>query len=275
MKNLFVLAFILCTNVIYSQYYYSDLIGTGQTNQQYKLIRSAGLKKIIATGFEANNEPSKDFVLEQQVNNNAQQIVTRSATIGSLESYFTSSYQNGKISRTYDSNSNAINVVEYKYDASGKLLSTYSTSKDFDGTFMSTEAHLWRYNELQNPSQMFKIKNGTDTTFISFKFDDNGNVAEETWQRKNREIERYYYYYNNKNLLTDIARYNRKAQQLLPDYMFEYDSNGRITQMTQTQAATANYLIYRYAYNDRGLKEKEQVYNKKKEYLGKVEYSYQ
>ena len=275
MKNLFVLALMLCAKYSYSQYYYSDIIGTGQTNQQYKLIQGSGLKRIVAAGFEANNEPSKDFVLEQQVNNNAQQIVTRSATIGSLESFFTSSYQNGKISRTYDSNSNAINVVEYKYDNEGKLISTQSISKDFDGTFMSTETHLWNYNGSLHPTQMLKIKNGTDTTFITFKYDDNGNVAEEIWQRKNREIERYYYYYNDKKQLTDIARYNRKAKQLLPDYMFEYDANGRINQMTQTQAATANYLIYRYAYNDRGLKEKEQVYNKKKEYLGKIEYSYQ
>ncbi len=274
MKNLLVYFLLFCSNYAYSQFYYADVVGTGQTNQQYKLIESQRLKRISAAGFEPNNEPSKDFLLEQEVNAKAQQIVTRSATIGNVESYFTSTYQNNRISRTYDSNANAINMVEYTYDTKGNLLSTRSTSKDFDGQFMSTETHLWNYNDDGLPTQMLKIKNGSDTTFVTFKLEDN-NVSEEVWVRNRREIERFYYYYNARKQLTDIVKFNRKAKQLLPDYMFEYDNSGRINQMTQAQATSANYLIYRYSYNDRGLKEREQVYNKKKEYLGKIEYSYQ
>lgn len=275
MKNLFAFTLILLSYSSYSQYYYSDVLGTRQTNQQYKLIQSQQLKRIVATGYESTNEPSKDFLLEQQVNANSQQIITRSATIGSGESIFTSVYSNGRITRTHDSSSNAINTVEYSYDQSGSLLSTTAVSKDFDGLFTSTEVHKWSFNETGQPVQMLKIKNAVDTTYITFKLDEKGNVAEELWKRNNREIEAYYYYYNDKNQLTDIARFSRKAKQLLPDYIFEYDANGRIVQMTQAQANSANYLIYRYVYNDRGLKEKEQVYNKRKEYLGKIEYNYQ
>jgi hypothetical protein len=45
--------------------------------------------------------------------------------------------------------------------------------------------------------------------------------------------------------------------------------------MTQTQSGSANYLIWRYSYNENGMKEKEVVFNKQKELLGRIEYRYQ
>jgi YD repeat-containing protein len=275
MKKFLVAALLLCSGYTYSQYYYVDVVGTKQTNQQYKLIAGHQLKRINATSFDANNEPSKDFVLEQRVNNNAQEIVTRSATIGTVESYFTSQYNNGRVVKTRDSSSHAINTIEYQYDNAGRVLATHATGKDFDGTFTSTESHLWSYNDKGHPVSMLKIKNDKDTTSVTFKYDDDDNVAEEIWRKKNRVIETYYYYYNPKKQLTDIVRYSRKARQLIPDFTFEYDSNGRVSQMMQTQSASANYLIYKYTYNDRGLKDKEIVFNKQKELLGRVEYAYQ
>jgi hypothetical protein len=44
--------------------------------------------------------------------------------------------------------------------------------------------------------------------------------------------------------------------------------------MTQTQRGRANYLIWKYNYNENGMKNKEVVYNKQKEFLGKIEYTY-
>jgi hypothetical protein len=57
--------------------------------------------------------------------------------------------------------------------------------------------------------------------------------------------------------------------------MFEYDNMGRVSQMTQTQSGSANYLVWKYSYNENGMKQKEVVYNKKRELLGRIEYSYQ
>lgn len=257
-----------------AQFYYSDIIGTKQTNNVYRLLRSFQTKKISAISYEGS-EPSKDFVLEQTVSKDGKQVITRSASVGNAESFFTGNYENNQVVRTVDSGNNAINTVLYNYDKSGKLVTTNSVSKDFDGTFTNTETHLWSYNEQGQPTTMLKLKNLTDTTSITFKIDEDGNVTEEVWRRNNRTTETYYYYYNDKKQLTDIVRYNRKAKQMLPDYMFEYDSKGHINQMTQTQSGTANYLIWRYTYNENGMKEKEVVYNKKKELLGRIEYSYQ
>lgn len=275
MKNvLFVASLLFFAANAKAQYYYLDIVGTKQTNQQYKLLRSFQYKRISAISFEGN-EPSKDFVLEQIISNDGRQIITRSATIGSTESFFISSYQNNRVIKTVDSSKNAINTVLYNYDNAGRLFSTTNTSEDFDGKFISTEKHIWSYNEKGLPEKMLKIKNETDTTLMTFTFDEQDNVAEERWLKNNRSLETYYYYYNPKKQLTDVVRYNRKAKAMLPDYMFEYDAKGHILQMTQTQKGSANYLVWKYLYNEDGMKQKEVVFNKQKEMLGRIEYSYQ
>lgn len=257
-----------------AQYYYLDIVGTRQTNQQYKLLRAFQYKRINATSFEGN-QPSKDFVLEQTIANGGQKIITRSATIGSTESFFISYYENNKVVKTVDSSRNAINTVTYEYDNTGKLLSTNTSSVDFDGKFTSSEIHRWSYNERGLTEKMIKIRNNSDTTLVNFIFDEQDNVAEEKWAKNNKTTETYYYYYNAKKLLTDVVRYNTRAKAMLPDYMFEYDTKGRIIQMTQTQKGNANYLVWKYLYNEDGMKQKEVVFNKQKEMLGRIEYNYQ
>jgi YD repeat-containing protein len=258
-----------------AQYYYSDIIGTQQTNKQYKTLIGQQLKKISAVSYEPNNQPSADFLLDQIIDNNKQQVITRSKSSTNGEAYFISTYQQNRLAKTVDSSASAINTVNYQYDGTGKIKSISSTNKDFDGTLISSEVHSWFYNDAGQPEKMFRIKNNSDTTSVTFNYDEAGNIAEEIWKKKNRTQETYYYYYNPKNQLTDIVRYNRKAKQMLPDFILEYDEKGRVVQMTQTQGASANYLVWRYAYNPQGLKTKEMVYNKKKEFLGKIEYAYQ
>lgn len=271
-KVLVVMVLLIVSRQAGAQYYYLDVIGTQQTNDQYKKIIQHNLSSISATSFEQNSEPIPDFVLEQTISNN--QIITRSSSINSKESFFKSYYDNQQLLKTIDSNSSAINTVIYKYNSQGKLLSSTSSNKDFDGTFDQSEVHLWKHDNAGRLVNMLKIKNSADTMLIEFKHDEAGNLIEENWKKNNRIIETYYYYYNSKNQLTDIVRFNRKAKQMLPDIMFEYDAAGLVSQMIQTQGTSANYLIWRYVYNNKGLKEKEFAFNKKKELLGKIEYAY-
>lgn len=274
MKNIVLTALIIFAfSQAEAQYYYTDIIGTKQTNQQYRLLRAFQYKRVNATSY-AGDQPSKDFLLEQTITDDGRRVITHSAAIGNMESYFISNYQNNKVSKTVDSGNNAINTVIYEYDNTGKVISTSATSKDFDGTFTNEERHLWSYNDKGLPEKMIKIKNKNDTTLVTFTYDDD-NVAEERWTKNNRIIETYYYYYNPKKQLTDIVRFSRKAKAMLPDYIFEYDTKGRITQMIQTQSGSANYLVWRYTYNENGMKDKEVVFNKQKEMLGRIEYKYQ
>jgi hypothetical protein len=274
MKKLLPLFILLLSgNLLQAQYYYLDVLGTQQTNQLFKTIKTNQLKKITATSYENTNEVSPDFVLEQTISD--QKIVTRSKTIGNSPSFFISIYSANKLIATTDSSKNAIVKVEYKYGNDNKLVSVSSVSKDFDGLFTTTEDHVWSYNEKGQPEKMLKIKNSLDTTFITFSYDAQENVAEEIWKKKNRKVEVYYYYYNPKNKLTDIVRFNNRARQMLPDYIFEYDNSGKLIKMVQSQHANANYLTYKYQYNDFGLKEKEIIFNKQKQLLGRIEYKYQ
>ncbi len=273
MKNILLPVFIILSFMqVNAQYYYSDIIGTKQTNQQYKLLRAFQFQHINAISFDGN-QPAKDFLLEQVIADDGRQITTHSASAGSMESYFISNYQNNKLNKTVDSGNNAINTVLYEYDNTGKVISTSAASKDFDKTFTNEERHIWSYNEKGLPQKMIKIKNHGDTTLVMFSYDDD-NLAEEKWIKNKRIIETYYYYYNPKKQLTDIVRFSRKAKAMLPDYIFEYDVKGRVTQMTQTQSGSANYLVWKYTYNENGMKEKEIVFNKQKEMLGRIEYNY-
>lgn len=75
--------------------------------------------------------------------------------------------------------------------------------------------------------------------------------------------------------MTDIVRYYERLNKLLPDFMFEYDDDNNVIQkLTTLSNQQLGYLIWRYAFNDRGLKSKEALYNKDKMMTGKIEYSY-
>jgi YD repeat-containing protein len=274
-KLLVVVTAFLIVGSTSGQYYYNDIIGTQQANQQYKLFLANQLKKVTAISYEGNNQPSTDFFLEQTIDPQNQVIITKSKSVSSGETFFLSYYKGNRLNKTVDSSSNAINSVAYEYAIDGKIKAITTTNKDFDGKLINTEKHFWRYNEKGLPEGMLRIKNDTDTTDVSFAYDESGNVGEEIWKRKNRVTETYYYYYNAQQKLSDIVRYSKKAKRMLPDFIIEYDEKGRVAQMTQTQSASANYLVWKYTYNPQGLKDRELVYNKQKEFLGKVEYKYQ
>ena len=110
---------------------------------------------------------------------------------------------------------------------------------------------------------------------LIIKTDENGNTGDEKTFRKGIETGVIHYYYDDKGRLTDIVRYNTKAKKLLPDILFEYDDNDRIIQkITTTSSINLGYLIWRYIFDERGLKTKEALFNKEKKLLGRIDFSY-
>ncbi len=57
-------------------------------------------------------------------------------------------------------------------------------------------------------------------------------------------------------------------------YMYEYNSANQPIQMISTAVGGDNYFIWRYAYNDKKLRETEKCYSKEKRLLGRIEYEY-
>jgi hypothetical protein len=122
---------------------------------------------------------------------------------------------------------------------------------------------------------MLRIVDNNDTTEVRFTLDEKGNVIDERPFKNKVEGEMTYYYYDEKNRLTDVVRYHKKLKKLMPDYLFEYDDNDRVIQkITTVSNLSLGYLIWRYAFDERGLKTKEALFNKEKIMTGKIEYSY-
>ena len=121
---------------------------------------------------------------------------------------------------------------------------------------------------------MIKIKDGSDTTFVNFTSDEQGNAAEENAVRKNGNLGTTYYYYDTRHRLTDVARFNKRANRILPDYMFEYNDAAQVAQMIVVPEGSADYQIWKYIYNQQGLKEKDVCYSKQKQMVANIEYTY-
>ncbi|WP_187257389.1 hypothetical protein [Flavihumibacter stibioxidans] len=270
------LALILTSfqQVLFAQYYYKDILTTSQTNQLYNQLTRENIKKITLSSYDGNSAETAGFSCEQRVDNRKKTIstITRTAVMG--DSFFEATYnEKGQLASSKDSAQNASSKAGYSYDADGRLLqiSTSSTSDNVT----TTETHQWSYDAAGKPSGMLRIRNNVDTTRVSFVLDENGNVVEEKAVRRNLPAVTVFYYYDQANRLTDIVRYNAKAQRLLPDYMFEYNENGQLKKMTVIPEGTNEYQIWYYQYLPNGLKRMELVYNKQQQLMGKVEYSYE
>ncbi len=275
MKKLFLIVSLFITSHLFSQYYYNDIIANQQSNQRYHLLILNKVNKVTATNLDANNQVQDNFLLEELINASTHQTIINSKIASGKTSVIKHWYEKEKILKTEETSNNVNTQVNYNYDEMGRVKTISSNTIDTSFQSESTEVHIWTYNSSNQPQQMWNIKNKADSVLVDFLYDDQGNVIEEHWFKKNVEQEIYYYYYNDKKQLTDIVRFSKKAKQLLPDFLFEYDNQNHIIQMTQTLLANNNYLVWKYLYNDKGLKQEEICTNRQKQIMGKIEYKYE
>ncbi len=268
------IGFFVFTNS-FGQYYFNDIVSTQLSNDQYKLLRTSKVKKIKATSYEADNSITEGFALEEEISMDGKRIILSTATPGGKSSLTNRFYELSKLKRTQTVNNGIDTKTEYLYTDKGQVQKIILTTTDTAMKSTLTEAHEWNYTETGLVTSMLKIKNKTDTTVIELIKDEQGLVIEERWKKKNRTLETYYYYYDNKKQLTDIVKYNTRLKKLIPDFQYEYDANGRISQMTQISLSTANYFIWKYTYNEKGLKQQEAGFDKEKKIVGRVEYTYE
>jgi len=255
------------------QYYFNDIVAPQQASLQHRALTENGVKQMTATSYESNNMVSEGFFLTQKIMEGGSRIETLSGN-KTTRNFTVNLYQNNRILKSEDSTSNILTITTYQYNDDGlPVLITISSADTFMNS-RSEEKHLWLYDADKKPLKMIKVKDGADTTFITFIKDEAGNIAAEKWQRKKRIAETYYYYYNAAGLLTDIVRFNHKAQRLLPDFLYAYDEAGRVKRMTQMPANSSDYLVWEYSYHNNGLKESESIFNKNGALLGRIVFSY-
>lgn len=274
MRALFFVAALFALSTASAQYYYKDIMGTKETADLIRHYQANKVNRVVLASTDGKNEKSDAFYVEQSFSPAKLMLKTTTRSNITNESFLTSwADANGNVIKTVDSSDAMVSTTVYTYDQQGQLLSSTSTSVDSLNTTNEKEEHLWQYNN-NKPARMLRIKNSKDTTVVNFVVDEQGNVVEERAVRKGVAAEPVYYYYDNQNRMTDIVRYNKKARRLLPEYLFEYSPANQVIQKITVPSDNDNYLIWRYKYNDKGLKIKEAIYNKQKELTGTVEYQY-
>lgn len=279
-----VLLSLIIGQTVSAQYYYKDILSIRESVRQQQLYSRNKVREILIQSFDPDGTENKDFNCRQVVKDDFTRLETESGSVATGKSTLTTLFSPEpaiRVLRSEDSSRDAVTFTTYTYDASGNVSVIASTSRTADTSttdttnFVMGEQHLWYYNAAGQPDHMLRIKDGRDTTFVRFLLDSLGDVSDEIAVRRGAATEHYYYYHDDNHHLTDIVRYNARVGQMLPDYMFEYDANtGMLSKMTVVQAINSSYLVWYYEYNPDGLTVKEFCYDKSKELIGTIGYTY-
>jgi YD repeat-containing protein len=275
MKNAFLTIALLSQITVFCQYYYNDITDARVISERMRNYINQKVKTITATGYDARGAKTTDFNEWQEINTEKKilKISTRNAQEVTRQYYqFDDQY---RLTGITDSSGYVKSTTTYSYDNNGNIILVKTSIKDSLQDFTETIEHHYQYTPGRKPDKLWRIINSKDSSEYRFTLDEKGNVADEQLYRRAVGTDPIYYYYDDKNRLTDIVRYNKKVKKLLPAVMFEYDESDRIIQkMTILSTNNPDYLIWRYIFNEKGLKTKEALFNKQKELTGRIEYTY-
>lgn len=277
MKNiLFCLAIMSCS-CLQAQHYYNDIVSIQEIGRQMKTYLDNKVRSVTAAGYDNRGAKTNDFDEWQEVRDNGHGLKITTRNGQSVTRLYYQFDDKNRLINVIDSSTDVQSNTTYGYDTEGRIIEVRNVMsiRDSSSDFNETEVHTWRYDAAGKPVSMWRTINGSDSMEVRYTMDENGNPGDERMYKRGVETGTIYYYYDDRNRLTDIVRYNNRARRLLPDFMFEYDEKDRVIQkITTTSNLSLGYLIWRYLFNDQGLKTKEALFNKDKELTGRIEYSY-
>jgi hypothetical protein len=238
-------------------------------------LKEQKVRSILVHSFEGNGDDSPGFFCEKKISKDFRRIETYTKSNITGKSLQTAYYNDkDQLIQSTDSSELSSTTSMYQYDANGQITNIISNSHSNDDDFSTrlVEEHQYQYDAKSQPVQMLRIRNMKDTVQIIFTADDKGNIIDEKDMGKNGK--HYYYYYNDKNRLTDIVKFNVVKNKLMPDFVFEYNSDGQVAQMvTVEEGMTSDYYTWKYVYND-GLRIIEKCFSRENILLGYFEYEY-
>jgi hypothetical protein len=268
-----IIVFLLVVFSAKSQYYFKDILLARQNQDNWKSFHDQKVKEVNIQSMDANDEPTPGFACTQTVMPDFSSISTFTKSADISPSTLTTYYdRTGKILKNVDTSDTYKSTTEYYYNEKGEVSTMLNNSVETDNHTTAVEKHIWIY-EAGSLKKMFKIKGETDTTTVSLVKDEKGNIVEEKPVRGGQSLPSVFYYYDSEGKLTDIVRYNQKAGRLLPDYVFEYNS-GRLSSMLFVPNGSTDYQRWIYVYDVNGLKTNETCYDKKRQVVVKIRYSY-
>lgn len=258
-----------------AQHYYNDIAGAKELGERWKTLTSQKVRSITATGYDDRGAKTTDFNEWQEINAPARtlKITTRNGRIVNRQTYQFD--EEDRLVSITDSSGDIKSRTIYSY-SNGRLVSVVTNSNDSLKDFSQVIGHYYQYEgNNDKPVKLWRVVNGRDSTEYRFNIDDKNLVIDEQLYRRGVASDLLYYYYNDQGLLSDIVRYDKRTKKLLPTTLFEYDDAGRLIQkMSVISTTRPDYVIWRYIYNDKGLKTKEALFNKNKELTGRIEYAY-
>jgi hypothetical protein len=288
MKNLFLAIFSLVTAELHAQYYYNDIIGTKEINTKMKAYLATKVKSVTAAGYDHRGVKTTDFNEWQDVQENGSVLKITTRNGQNVTRLYFQFDEKTRLVNARDSSKDIQTNTIYAYDADDNLVKLKTTMTDALNEFNQVKEKQFQYAE-GKPVKMLLIQNGSDSIEYKFTLDENKNVKDEMMYHRggsksdiyySYEQQKVYYFYDEKNRLTDITKYNVRLDRLLPEFMFEYDDSNRVIQKITVlsniryDTKAPDYLIWRYGFNEKGLKTKEVLYSKAKELKGKIEYGY-
>jgi hypothetical protein len=256
-----------------AQYYYKDILSNKQLIAEMMQLKEQKIRTVNLKSFEDDGSPSDGFFCEKKISRNYSTVETLTKAYVAGASVFTSSFnQKGFLTQTVDSSDISSSTSVYAYDDNDKIKSIVSIVRSGDDDFKNEirEEHIYNYSDKGLPVKMTRVKNFKDSTAFVFSTDENNNISIE---KNTKTGDTYYYYYDDKNRITDVVRLNKFNQKMLPDYIFEYNNAGLITQMTTTEEGGSYYYIWKYTYEN-GLRTREKCFSKERRLMGTIEYEY-
>ncbi|MCO6497182.1 MAG: hypothetical protein J5I50_05920 [Chitinophagaceae bacterium] len=258
-----------------AQYYYNDILTIKKSNDEYQKLKKAQYRTVTLESFEFDDSPSQGFFCERKLNNDFSESVMISRSDVTGESELRSYYKDGRVYKTVNTNGDVINTAGFEYNTVGQLQKVTSSTVGVADSSRFEEVREYEYDADGVLTALRRFKNGVQVSMIKFEKDENGNIVEEVPAQVGVD-RKYYYYYDDKNRLTDVVRFNDRAQRLLPDYMFLYNETRRDepSQMISVDESAETYVVWRYAYTPDGLPEIQKCYSKEKQLLGTIQYEY-
>ena len=266
------------------QYYYQDLHRTLQTNEDHQQYRTDGVHQINIASFDAQQQPSPGFKCIKSFSPDYRRATTTTQSFSTGKDVLISDFdQHGRVVHTVDSSVVSIAHTYIHYNEAGHIDSmvflSYATDKGktdsllhFKVDYQLRETHAFTYDSSGRPTTMVRLKNGRSYATIYFATDSAGHVFKEYQKQGQKPV--YYYKYQG-DQLTDIFHYSRDQKRMIPNYLLDYDSQGRLLKKTVVLAGSSDYLVWQYSYNNKGQISQQRCFNKEGALQGRLVFRYQ
>ncbi len=260
-----------------AQYYYQDIYGTRQTNEELQGYARLGLRQMTIRSFDARHTLQDNFRCERQFMPGYRQVITHTAAAVAGASVTRSFFDDqGRVTMSVDSSARSLNTTRYHYDAEGRPDTLYFVARSAGGSDSLTleEVHIYQYGPGGAPLRMNRLRQGLPPASVVFETDSAGRVSKESPEGGSGAQPAYYYHHDAQGRLTDVFHYDRRNGKMQPDLLFDYDDQGRLKEKTTVTMNTGGYLLWEYRYDSKGLIAGQTCYGKSHALQGSLEYNY-